>query len=101
MNGSNEQETVRRRIIALLEERHATSLDISQSVRISEKEVYEHLVHVGKSVASRGEKLLIHPAECMKCGFVFEGRKRFRPPGRCPACKSTHLRKPAYEIVRR
>jgi hypothetical protein len=100
MDSLDQQETIRQKIMAFLEAGPATALDISQHVHISEKDVYEHLVHVKKSVASRGEKLLIHPAECLKCGFVFKERKRFRAPGRCPACKSTYLRKPAYEIVR-
>jgi hypothetical protein len=100
MESPNRQETVRRRIIAFLKEGPATALDISQNIRISEKEVYEHLVHVKKSVASRGEKVIIHPAKCQKCGFVFKERKRFTSPSRCPKCKSTYLQKPTYEIVR-
>jgi len=100
MESLHQQETVRQQIIAFLKEGPATALDISQHVHISEKEVYEHLTHVKKSVASRGETLRIHPAECLKCGFVFKERKRFRTPGRCPVCKFTHLRKPSYEIAR-
>jgi transcriptional regulator len=99
MNGNNQQETLRRRIMAMLRQGPATAIDISQSLGISEKEVYSHLSHVARTVASDGEKLLIHPAQCLKCGFLFSKRNRFRPPGKCPCCKSTHLRKPAYEIV--
>ena len=100
MDSLNQQETVRQQIIGFLKEGPATALDISQHVHISEKEVYGHLAHVKKSVASRGEKLMIHPAKCLKCGFVFKERKKFRSPSRCPDCKATYLQKPAYEIVR-
>ena len=99
MHTENRNETIRRRMISLLEQGPATALEISQAIRVSEKEVYEHLSHVGRSVAAKGGKLRIHPPECLKCGFVFSERKRFTPPGRCPGCRSTHLRKPAYEIA--
>jgi transcriptional regulator len=100
MDSVNQQETVRQQIIGFLKEGPATALDISQHVHISEKEVYQHLGHVERSVVSRREKLVVHPAQCLKCGFVFKGRKRLKAPGRCPLCKSTHLQKPNYEIVR-
>ena len=74
------------------------SIEISQMLGIREKEVYEHLPHVAQSVAAQGEKLVILPSECLKCGYVFKDRTRFTRPGRCPRCRETHLQSPAYEI---
>ncbi len=99
MFDEDRNETVRRLITSMLEQRPATALEISKNVRISEKEVYEHLPHVGRSAASKEKLLKIHPPECFKCGFVFTGRTRFKPPGRCPECKSTRTSRPGFEIV--
>lgn len=91
--------TIRRQIIDILENGERTAIDISQEVRISEKDVYEHLPHVARSVAAQGKRIVIKPPQCLKCGFVFENRSRFKPPGRCPICRETHIQKPTYGIV--
>ena len=90
-------ETIRKQIIDCLSNGPATALDLSQDLGIMEKEVYEHLPHIGRSMAAQGRNLFIYPSECLKCGFRFEKRKRFTKPGRCPRCKETHIKRPAYE----
>ena len=75
-----------------------SAIEISQALSIREKEVYEHLPHVGRSVAAQGKNLIIIPSRCLDCEYVFRDRKRFTRPGRCPRCKGTHLQSPAYEI---
>lgn len=94
-------QTIRHQMIAVLKKGEMTALELSQELRIPEKEVYDHLPHISRSVGARGEKLVIHPAECLKCGFVFKDRRRFTRPGRCPQCRETHLEKPAYQIYQR
>ena len=76
--------TVRRRIAFLLNEATITARGISQSLGISEKEVYEHLPHVEKSLG-RGQNLISIPARCLDCGFVFENGNGFTPPGDAPS----------------
>ena len=91
-------QTIRHQMIELLKEEEMTAIELSQTLRIPEKEVYEHLPHVSRSVSSRGERLVIHPAMCLKCGYVFKDRRRFTRPGRCPRCKESHLQRPAFQI---
>jgi len=38
--------------------------------------------------------LMIVPAECKKCGFVFAKRDKFRKPGKCPVCKGESIQEP-------
>ena len=90
--------TIRQLLIESLNEGELTAIDLSQEVGISEKEVYEHLPHIARSVAVWGKVLTVTPARCLKCGFVFEGRKRFTRPGRCPKCRETHIQSPSYTI---
>jgi predicted Zn-ribbon and HTH transcriptional regulator len=90
--------TIRQKIIALLSEEGMTAREISGEVGIAEKEVAEHLAHIARSVSSQGRKIIITPATCLACGYVFENRKRFTRPGRCPKCKKSHLQSPRFRI---
>ncbi|MDA8431748.1 MAG: ArsR family transcriptional regulator [Nitrospiraceae bacterium] len=91
-------ETVRREIISVLGRGEASAKDISFEVRIPEKEVYEHLSHIRKTLDKKDHQLLIIPAECAKCGFVFSKRERLRKPGKCPVCKGESIREPLFSL---
>ena len=51
--------TVRQEIISLLSEGKYGAKSISKIIRISEKEVYTHLDHIGRSVKSQKMRLKI------------------------------------------
>jgi len=89
--------TIRQRIRQLLMDGEYTAKDISRILGIKEKEVYEHLPHVEKSLGNR-LSLICAPARCLTCDFVFAKRKRLTTPGRCPVCRSEHVSAPVYGI---
>jgi len=93
-----DSETVRKKILALLEENPHTAKEISSSVRIPEREVGEHLLHLGKSLRSKGRKLEQLPARCLSCGFVFGKREKLVGPGRCPVCKGEFIADPSFRV---
>ncbi len=95
---SEDLETVRRRILALLEEGPRTAKEISGAVRIPEREVGEHLVHLRKTLRAKGRRLEQLPAECLGCGFVFRKRDRLTGPGRCPVCKGEFISAPSFRV---
>jgi predicted Zn-ribbon and HTH transcriptional regulator len=90
--------TLRQKIITLLTEAEMSAREISGAVGISEKEVTEHLAHIARSVSSQNKKMIMIPASCLACGYVFEDRKRFTRPGRCPQCKKSHIQSPRFYI---
>ncbi|MCJ7601262.1 MAG: transcriptional regulator [Desulfobulbaceae bacterium] len=90
--------TIRQQIIALLSNEEVNALEISQLLSIREKEVYEHLDHISRTLSSQGKRLLVRPYACMKCGFLFKDRHRFNRPGRCPRCKGGHISMASYHI---
>jgi hypothetical protein len=90
--------TVRKQMMMLLGDKEVNAREISSAVGVGEKEVYTHLSHIARSVKHQRKKLTIKPAECLGCGYVFEKRKRFTRPSRCPICKSEHIRSPMYRI---
>ncbi|MDA8241130.1 MAG: hypothetical protein M0Z67_12270 [Nitrospiraceae bacterium] len=91
-------ETLRQEIMSVLGHGTSSAKDISFEVRISEKEVYDHLEHIRKTLTKKEHQLMIVPAECVKCGFVFSKRERLRKPGKCPVCKGESIREPLFSI---
>jgi len=90
--------TIRQQIIDLLKNQEMDARELSREVSVREKEVYDHLTHIARSLAVKGNTLNIQPARCLSCGYVFKDRQRFTRPGRCPRCKKSHLQSPAFFI---
>ncbi len=86
-------------MIDILCEGEMNARDLSQTLGIREKEVYEHLSHVARSLIPQKKRLVILPFRCLACGRVFEERKRFTRPSRCPHCKKSHVERPMYRII--
>lgn len=91
--------TIREQLIDLLLAGEYDALDISQLLRIQEKEVYLHLPHIAKSLIPRKQRLKVIPAACLSCGFSFRDRARLNKPGRCPRCRSERIRSPRFSIA--
>ena len=90
--------TLRQKIISLLSDTEMSTREISGQVGIPEKEVVEHLAHIARSLVSQNKKVVIAPAICLGCQYVFENRRRFTRPGRCPHCKKSHIQSPRFRI---
>jgi predicted Zn-ribbon and HTH transcriptional regulator len=91
-------DTVRHEILFALEQGSRSAGEISREVRVSERDVYDHLEHIRKTVSKAGKQLIITPAECRKCGFVFTKRERLRKPGRCPLCRGESIQEALFSI---
>jgi hypothetical protein len=91
-------DTVRHLIMMQLEQGPLSAKDISGIVGIPEKEVAGHLEHIRQSLHRAGRRLIVQPADCVKCGFVFEKRGRLARPGKCPICKSESIHAPLFSL---
>ncbi len=91
-------ETIRRYIAALLEEHTLSARDLAQFGRVPEREVYEHLEHIRKSLHGKPKELSVLPARCQSCGFEFRKRGRLAKPGKCPQCRSALILPPLFRI---
>jgi len=90
--------TIRQQIIERLEGTEMGAKDISGTLGIREKEVYDHLSHIRHSLKPMGKKLVVRPSECMGCWYVFKDRHRLTAPGRCPRCRKTYVSDPGFKI---
>ncbi|MBB5348454.1 transcriptional regulator [Desulfoprunum benzoelyticum] len=86
--------TIRQALVQLLEGRQLPVSVLSQEIRKSEKELYDHLEHLQRSGI-----LVMVPAACGACGYIFAHRSRPRKPGKCPRCKGTHIEPPLFSIA--
>jgi len=91
-------DTVRHLLLTELEQGVCSARDLSGLVGIPEKEVAGHLEHIRQSLHRTGRRLVIQPAECVKCGFVFDKRERLTRPSRCPLCKRESLHAPLFSL---
>jgi predicted Zn-ribbon and HTH transcriptional regulator len=95
---ADRRETIRREIISVLKGQRLSVKDISGAVGASEKEVYDHLYHIQKTISKRDRSLIFTPAECRKCGFKFRKRERLKKPGKCPLCRGEAIKEPIFSI---
>ncbi len=91
--------TIRQQIIELLSEQEMNARDLSQALSVMEKEVYEHLGHIERTLLRQKRKLMVNPCKCLSCGYTFDDRKRWSKPGRCPKCKKGHISQAEYRVV--
>ncbi len=74
-----------------------TVRELAVQLGLPERAVLSHLAHLERSL--RGERLVVEPAVCRQCGFVFRKRARFSRPSRCPRCKGEHIEPPRLRIL--
>ena len=91
--------SVRQEIVEQLREGQMTAKDLSRALGVREREVYDHLTHVRRSLAGAGaERLVVEPAYCLACGWAFRKRDRLTVPSRCPVCRSSHVAEPRFRV---
>jgi predicted Zn-ribbon and HTH transcriptional regulator len=83
----------------LLTEQPYSSLELSQLLSLTEKEVVEHLAHLARAPGP-GLHFQIIPALCKHCGFAFRKRDRLTRPSRCPICQHQSITRPRFALVR-
>jgi predicted Zn-ribbon and HTH transcriptional regulator len=97
----DEMTTRRKSIAELLEksEHPMTAQDICVILDVESRSiVYEDIGHIAKSVRNSGKELLIRPASCGKCGYIFSTRRVASRPSKCPKCRSQWILLPGYLI---
>ena len=91
----SEWKTRREKIMELLQATsEAISLDdLCRELDVFDKRIIlEDLQHISVSLKRESKKqLIIIPARCKNCGFIFKKSKRFKVPSKCPKCKKERI----------
>ena len=85
----------------MLAEGPHTAYELSTMVRVAEKDVAAHLEHLERSLRRTDSRLLVEPARCRDCAYVFRDRIRLTRPGACPQCRGQHVSAPIFRIEAR
>jgi predicted Zn-ribbon and HTH transcriptional regulator len=72
--------------------------ELRRELGLTVKVLEEDLRHIDRSVRADGRRLMLKPASCEQCGFVFASRA-FHPPGRCPECRDRRISGPWFHIA--
>lgn len=63
---------------------------VARDLGLKRGDVEEDLRHVIRSARAAGERVVIIPAKCKQCGFVF-AEEKLSKPGKCPHCRGTRI----------
>ncbi len=92
------EKTLRQDILEHLAEGPLTARELSALVSIREKEVIPHLTHLQRSLRRHKRRLMVEPAECLACGYVFKDRRRLSRPSSCPGCRNGRIEPPVFRL---
>lgn len=80
----------RRDLVALLTVQPRSVSSIARELRLDRKDVEDDLRHAIRSARAAGHTVVIEPARCRQCGFVF-GPDKLSKPGKCPECRGSRI----------
>lgn len=90
--------TFRRDLVRILSAEPRSASSIARELGLDRRDVEDDLRHAIRSAQAAGHAIVIEPARCKQCGFVF-GEDRLAKPGRCPDCKGSRIYEPQIRIV--
>ncbi|MHA1907994.1 MAG: transcriptional regulator [Candidatus Thorarchaeota archaeon] len=96
--------TRREKIAEMLErtEYPLTAEDICRELDIKDRSiVYEDITHISKSIKNESKELLVQPARCGNCDFIFKVKGSAKRPSKCPKCRGQWIISPGYLIRNR
>jgi transcriptional regulator len=80
----------RRDLVRMLSAQPRSASSIARELGLDRRDVEDDLRHAIRSARAAGHAIVIEPARCKQCGFVF-GEDRLAKPSKCPECKGTRL----------
>jgi predicted Zn-ribbon and HTH transcriptional regulator len=73
---------------------------IAREMGLSRGDVEDDLRHLIRSARAAGHAVIILPARCRTCDFIFSEEKLSKP-GRCPRCKGSRIFEAQVSVAKR
>ena len=70
---------------------------LASELDLTPRELEDDIRHLRKSLRRDHKHIVVTPARCRKCGFMFREDK-LRKPGKCPRCRGTWISDPLVHI---
>jgi transcriptional regulator len=80
----------RKDLLTLLTAEPRSVSSLAREAGIGRGDVEDDLRHALRSARAAGYRIVVIPARCRSCGFIF-GEEKLAKPGKCPACRGTRL----------
>jgi len=80
----------RRDLINTLSTAPRSVSSLARALGIDRRDLEDDLRHAIRSAEAAGHRIVIEPARCKQCGFVF-ATDRLAKPGKCPRCRGSRL----------
>lgn len=87
----------RKQLLDVLAAEPRTASSLARELGLHRRDVEDDLRHLVRSARAAGHRVIVEPARCRSCGFVF-GEEKLSKPGKCPQCRSTWLFEPLLRI---
>jgi predicted Zn-ribbon and HTH transcriptional regulator len=87
----------RKQLIEVLSVEPRTVTRLARELGLPRRDVEDDLRHMIRSARAAGHDVIIEPARCRACGFLFDDDKLAKP-SRCPSCRSTWLYEPVVSV---
>jgi hypothetical protein len=89
----------RKQLLDVLAAEPRTASSLARELGLPRRDIEDDLRHLVRSARTAGHRVIVEPARCKSCGFVFGGDKLSKP-GKCPQCRSTWVFEPLLRIER-
>ncbi|HZP49346.1 MAG TPA: hypothetical protein VFB07_12460 [Vicinamibacterales bacterium] len=80
----------RRDLLAMLGAQPRSVSSLARELGLTRGDVEDDLRHLIRSARAAGHRIVIEPARCRACGFVF-GEEKLSKPGKCPQCRQSRI----------
>ena len=82
--------TLRRDLLSLVTSQPRSVSSLARELGLKRGDVEDDLRHMIRSARGAGHRVVIEPARCKACGFVF-GEEKLSKPSRCPECRQSRI----------
>jgi transcriptional regulator len=89
----------RKDLLALLETEPRSVSSLARQLGVPKGDVEDDLRHLIRSERAAGHQVVLEPARCRACGFIFSEEKLAKP-GKCPQCRGTRILEAQIRIDR-
>ena len=87
----------RKQLLDVLATGPRTASSLARELGMHRRDVEDDLRHLVRTARAAGRKVIVQPARCKSCGFIFDEEKLSKP-GKCSQCRSTWVFEPLLSI---
>jgi len=87
----------RKQLMEILSDEPRSVSRLARELGLSRGDMEDDLRHMIRSALAAGHRVVVVPARCRTCGFIF-GEEKLTKPGKCPECRGSRILEPQIGI---